>query len=91
MTGEVKDSMARYWAQVEARDTARLEHLGAMTPLELIDEALRLDEEIQSTLRAINKHKVNRSYVGGRLDCDEQLWEQLKDRFLAADDTSDPT
>ena len=89
MAGEVKASMARYFAQLKARKAARLELLGAMTKLELVNEALRLDAELTSTLRAIHKHKVGNSFDGGD-DCDRRLWEQLNDgRFLTIDDKPD--
>ena len=50
-----------------------------------------MDSEITSILRAIHKHKVERSYVGGVLDCDRRLWHQLDDRFLTLDYKADPT
>jgi len=91
MAGERKASTARYFAQLKARNAARLELLGAMTKPELVNEALRLDAELTSTLRAIHKHKVGRSFDGGN-DCDRRLWQQLNDdRFPTIDDKPDFT
>ena len=91
MVGEVNASQARLAAQLADRATKRMAQIDAMTYLELIDEVLSLDSEITSTLRAIHKHKVNRTYVGGVLDCDRQLWHQLDGRFLTLDYKADPT
>lgn len=91
MAGDLRASMDRYAARKADGATKRLEHLGAMTPLELIDEVLRLDEDIRLTLRQVHRHKVQRTYLGGVVDCDRRLWRELDDRFLVVDYEADPT
>jgi hypothetical protein len=91
MVGEVNASQARLAAQLADRDTKRMAQLDAMTYLERLDEVLSLDSEITSILRAIHKQRVERTYVGGVLDCDRQLWQQLDGRFLTLDYKADPT
>jgi len=91
MAGELNASQARLAAQLADQATKRMAQLDAMTYLELIDEILSMDSELTSTLRAIHKHKVNRSYIGDVLDCDRQLWHQLDGRFHTLDYKVDPT
>jgi hypothetical protein len=83
--------MERYAARKADGATKRLEHLGAMTPLELFDEVLRLDEDIRLMLRQVHRHKVQRTYLGGVVNCDRRLWSELNDRFLTLDYKVDPT
>jgi len=43
------------------------------------------------TLRQVHRHKVQRTYLGGVVDCDRRLWSELHDRFLVVDYEADQT